>query len=216
MPNGPNRGTQSTVRWTFPIGLAIGLALAVVALACNRATPFDLDARPTTTARTIVSTAARVPPFSLTSSAFTSGGDLPARFSCDGAGVSPPISWEGAPSRAASFVLIVEDPDAPGGTFTHWVFYNIPGTARSLPEGIAPTDQSAFGGVQGMNGARRTGYQPACPPPGAAHRYQFTLYALDSLLPWSDGATADDIRRGMAGHEIARAELTGAYQRGQR
>jgi Raf kinase inhibitor-like YbhB/YbcL family protein len=202
---------------TVRTGAALGVGLSLLLLtACNEAPAFDPSAVRTATAPTIVATAASIPPFSLASSAFAEGGNLPARFSCDGEGVSPPLAWEGAPARTASFVLIVDDPDTANGTFNHWVFYNIPGSARQLPEAIPVGSTTSIGGMQGNNGARRTGYQPACPPNGPAHHYQFMLYALDSVLPSSEAASSADVRKAMEGHELARVQLTGLYQRAQR
>lgn len=153
---------------------------------------------------------------SLTSPAFKDGDPIPVQFTCDGANRSPALAWSGAPDGVASYALIVEDPDAPGGTFIHWVLYDIPGSVHAIPEGMAkaPTVAALGGARQGETGFRGTpGYGGPCPPKGAAHHYHFRLFALDRSLGIPSGASRDDIVHAMRGHELARGELVGTYTR---
>jgi Raf kinase inhibitor-like YbhB/YbcL family protein len=153
---------------------------------------------------------------SLTSPAFKDGAAIPAQFTCDGGNRSPALSWSGAPDRTASYALLVEDPDAPGGTFVHWVIYDIPANVHSLPEGIAKgaTVASLGAAKQGQTGFKGTpGYGGPCPPKGPAHHYHFRLFALDKSLGLESGASRDDVVKAMRGHELARGELVGTYAR---
>ena len=154
--------------------------------------------------------------FSLTSSAFSNGGSIPTQFTCDGANRSPPLAWSAAPPATASFALTVEDPDAPGGTFIHWVIYRIPAATTSLPENVPRGGSVAQigGALQGKTGfGGALGYGGPCPPQGAAHHYHFRLVALDTPLRLEEGASRDQLVAAMRGHEIAMAELTGTYAR---
>jgi Raf kinase inhibitor-like YbhB/YbcL family protein len=147
----------------------------------------------------------------ISSPAFADGAAIGREFSCDGAGGSPPLSWSDVPEGTKSFALIVADPDAPRGTFYHWVIFNLPAATRTLAAGVAKTDTLAGGGDQGLNGARRIGYTPACPPRGPAHHYHFKLYALDSTLALQPGATAQAVEAATSGHVLASAELVGIF-----
>lgn len=149
--------------------------------------------------------------FSISSPAFADGAAIGREFSCDGEGGSPPLSWSGVPEGTRSFALIVADPDAPRGTFYHWVIFNLPGATRTLAAGVAKTETLAGGGDQGLNGARRIGYTPPCPPRGPAHHYHFKLYALDSTLALQPGATAQAVEAATSGHVLASAELVGIF-----
>jgi len=151
----------------------------------------------------------------LTSGAFTAGGVIPAKYSCDGADVSPALAWSGAPAGTAAFALIADDPDAPAGTWVHWVLFNLPGNLTALPEDVAKTEQlAAIGGaLQGRNDFHRIGYGGPCPPAGKTHRYFFKLYALDAALPLKAGATKQDVERAMRGHVLGEASLMGTYTR---
>ena len=151
--------------------------------------------------------------FTLTSTAFHEMGRIPEKYTCDGLDLSPPLRWEGYPPETVSFVLIVEDPDAPGGTFTHWVIYNIPSTIHELQEGVPKSEELSSGALQGVNDFGRIGYNGPCPPPGKPHRYVFKVYALDSELNLEPGATRDDVLNAMKGHVLAEATLTGLYSR---
>ena len=154
----------------------------------------------------------------LSTAAFPAGGSIPAKYTCDGADVSPALAWGGTPAGTVSFALIADDPDAPAGTWVHWVLFNLPGTSAALPENVPKTDQlPEFGGaLQGRNDFKRVGYGGPCPPPGRPHRYYFKLYALDVALPLKAGATKQDVERAMRGHVIAEASLMGTYARAHR
>ncbi|MCA9874764.1 MAG: YbhB/YbcL family Raf kinase inhibitor-like protein [Anaerolineales bacterium] len=144
---------------------------------------------------------------SLTSPTFADGEAIPPKYTCDGEDISPPLSWQGVPEEAASLVLIMDDPDAPGGTWVHWVLYNIPPALSSLPENAA-AGAVAFG--QGYNSWQRPGFGGPCPPSGT-HRYFFTLYALDSQLSLPENATKEDVENALAGHILVQTQLMGTY-----
>lgn len=148
----------------------------------------------------------------LTSSAFTHGAMIPKDYTCDGKDISPPLSWSDPPEKTQSFALIMDDPDAPMGTWVHWVIYNIPATARGLPEGVPKDADLPDGSRQGRNSWRRIGYGGPCPPSGT-HRYFFKLYALDTVLTLASGATKDELLKAMEGHILAQAEFMGRYSR---
>ena len=147
--------------------------------------------------------------FTLTVSAFGNGGMIPAKFTCEGANVSPELHWSDAPATAKSFALIVDDPDAPAGTFTHWVLFDIPAERSSLAEG----DHTI--GVAGKNDFGRVGYGGPCPPRGhGPHRYFFTLYALDmASLKLKAGADRGYVEAALRGHILAQAQYLGRYER---
>ena len=150
--------------------------------------------------------------FTLSSPAFSHEEPIPARYSYAGGDKSPPLSWEGAPDDAACYVLIVYDPDAPGGTFYHWLLYNIPAGISELPEGVPRSPETEYG-LQGRNDFGNIGYDGPHPPPGSAHRYVFLLLALDEKIDLPPGAGAEDVLRACEGHVIAHAELIGTYAR---
>ncbi len=151
--------------------------------------------------------------FVLETKAFAKGGDIPPKYTCSGEDVSPALSWTGAPQGTKSFALIVEDPDAPSGAFTHWVIYDLPANAHQLPENVAKTDDVSGGGRQGRNDFRRPGYGGPCPPPGKPHRYFFRLYALNSALNLPAGASKREVESAMRGRVLAQAELMGKFAR---
>ncbi|HZP29539.1 MAG TPA: YbhB/YbcL family Raf kinase inhibitor-like protein [Acidimicrobiia bacterium] len=153
--------------------------------------------------------AAKTPRFHLSSPAFASGAAIPDGFTCDGAGASPPLQWTGVPRKAAQLALIVDDPDAPNGTFVHWVAWNIDPKAGELPEqNVLPTV------VQGSNGVQTQKYLGPCPPRGDdPHHYRFTLYALSKAPSLQAGATAAELRRAIRRTVLARTRLVGTYQR---
>ena len=150
--------------------------------------------------------------FQLTSPAFTEGAKIPKKFTCDGDNISPALQWSAPPAGVKTYALIMDDPDAPAGTFVHWVLYNIPGEALAIPEAVTRTRQVPRLGEQGLNGARKTGYFGPCPP-GGTHRYFFKLYALDAVLTPPGDATAPDVLKTMPGHILAEAQLMGRYSR---
>jgi len=149
----------------------------------------------------------------LASPAFRPGEALPADHTADGANRSPALKWSGAPARTRSFALICEDEDAPAGTFVHWVVYDIPDSARSLPEGVPATGQLPEGPAQGRNDFGRIGWSGPDPPAGRVHRYYFRLFALDTVLDARPGLSAGELRALLKGHELARAELVGRFER---
>lgn len=151
--------------------------------------------------------------FSLRSSAFQEGADIPRQYTCEGTDVSPELSWSEPPQTTKSFALIADDPDAPVGTWVHWVAWNIPADTRKLPENAAKSAELAGSGVQGMNDFKKSGYGGPCPPPGKPHRYFFKLYALDSTLDLKPSATKKDLEQEMKGHVVGEAQLMGKYQR---
>jgi len=151
--------------------------------------------------------------FELQTTALQTGEDIPQRFTCDGADVSPPLRWTEPPAGTASFALIVDDPDAPAGTWVHWLVYDLPATSRALPEGVAKSQKFPAGARQGSNDFEKIGYGGPCPPPGKAHRYFFKLYALDRRLDLKAGATKQELERAMKGHILTQAELMGRYHR---
>jgi Raf kinase inhibitor-like YbhB/YbcL family protein len=152
----------------------------------------------------------------LTSTAFKEGEPIPAKYTCDDKDVSPPLKWSGAPSGTRSFALIADDPDAPGGTWVHWVAYDLPADMSELPENVAKNQYIDGKARQGLNDFRRLGYGGPCPPPGKSHRYFFKLYALDTVLDLKPGQTKQAVEAAMAGHVLAQAQLVGTYQRGQK
>jgi hypothetical protein len=152
-------------------------------------------------------------PFALTTTAFQPGGDIPRKYTCQGADVSPALAWTDAPAGAQSFALLVDDPDAPVGTWVHWVVYDLPATARGLPEGVPKTPELPGGGRQGANDFGKLGYGGPCPPPGNAHRYFFKLYALKAPLNLQPGATKKDVVQAMQGQVLGEVQLVGKYKR---
>ena len=147
------------------------------------------------------------------SSAFPAGGTIPQRYTCDGNDISPSLSWAEPPAGTQSLALIFDDPDAPAGTWDHWVLFNIPATVRSLSEGIPPNEVVEGVGTQGNNSWRRLGYGGPCPPKGSTHRYEFKLYALDTALDLDPGASKRDLEKAMSGHILATGQLLGRYGR---
>jgi Raf kinase inhibitor-like YbhB/YbcL family protein len=127
--------------------------------------------------------------------------------------MSPALSWNTPPEATQSFALILDDPDAPGGTWVHWVLYDLPATERELPTSVPPEGKLPSGARQGRNDFGRTGYGGPCPPPGPGHRYYFRLYALDNKLGLRPGSTRAQVDRSMRGHILAHAELMGGYRR---
>ena len=149
----------------------------------------------------------------ITSTAFQNGQDIPAQYTCEGSDASPPLSWNGAPAQTKSFALIMDDPDAPMGTWVHWVVYDIPSTDSGLEAGVPKSKTLPSGAKQGITSFRSIGYGGPCPPPGPKHRYLFKLYALDSTLGLPPGKSKADVERAMKGHVLADAQLMGLYGR---
>lgn len=162
--------------------------------------------------------------FSLTSATFKPGATIPVAQTCDApmadgdrqtgglpAGISPQLSWDDPPPGTNAFALLVDDPDAPGGSWVHWILYDIPTTSRSLAEGVAKTPTLADGSRQGRNSFGNSFYQGPCPPPGRPHRYVFTLYALDAATGLTPGATKSQFLKAISDHTRGKAELIGRF-----
>lgn len=144
--------------------------------------------------------------------AFAQGQAIPVRFSCHGEDVSPALMWSGVPAGTGSLVLIVDDPDAPVGTWDHWLLFNIPPSAAGLPEGVSPDKELGDGSRHGKNSWGKLGYGGPCPPRGT-HRYFFKLYALDTVLQLPAASNKKTLLKGMQGHVLAQAELMGTFTR---
>ena len=151
--------------------------------------------------------------FSLKTTAFAVGGEIPKKYTCDGTDVSPALNWNDAPAGTQSFALIADDPDAPVGTWTHWIIWNILAKSVGLPEGVPKAEESGDGTRQGKNDFRRIGYGGPCPPVGKPHRYFFKLYALDAKLDVKAGVNRKELERAMKGHMLSQTEMMGKYGR---
>ena len=147
------------------------------------------------------------------SDSFDEGETIPVRHTCDGEDVSPPLSVEAVPAGAESLALVVDDPDAPAGTWVHWVLYGLPADLRSLPEGVAADAEVLDGALQGENDFGDLGWGGPCPPPGEEHRYVFRLYALDGAPDLDSGATKEELLAAVEPMVVGEARLTGRYQR---
>lgn len=143
----------------------------------------------------------------VSSSAFSESQPIPENYSCDGRNLSPPLKWSGAPERTKSLAIIADDPDAPSGTFTHWVLYDLPAKTSELKEG------SSGAGKDGVNSFKKRGYGGPCPPPNGAHRYVFHVYALDIDSLGKAGLSKQDVSAAMKGHVLAEGQLIGKYKR---
>jgi len=152
-------------------------------------------------------------PLIISSPSFETGETIPPRQTCIGEDVSPPLNWTGGLDKVVSYAIICEDPDAPGGTWIHWVIFDIPMQTTSLPEGVSDTPQLEDGSKQGINDFKKLGYGGPCPPPGKPHRYYFRLYGLDQLTGLEPGSTADELKDRMRGHIVAQGELMGVFGR---
>jgi hypothetical protein len=143
---------------------------------------------------------------SIKSPAFEHGKLIPKKYTCDGQDINPPLTIEGIPKEAKTFVLAVDDPDAPSGTFDHWIVWNISASASKIGENTVP-------GTEGMNSARQQSYMGPCPPSGMQHRYFFKVYALDTELSLGASSRKKDVEKAMQGHILAKGELVGLYRR---
>jgi Raf kinase inhibitor-like YbhB/YbcL family protein len=150
----------------------------------------------------------------LTSDAFMSGQSIPAKYACTGRNISPALAWNEPPSGTQSFALIVDDPDAPMGTWVHWVLFNIPADSRSLQEDLPITGKNVDPNAifVGKNSSGNIGYDGPCPPSGT-HRYFFKLYALDTVISLLPGATKEQVLKEMEGHILAQGELMGTFSK---
>ncbi len=190
------------MRWTsWGVGLLwlLGTGAGLLGAGCERV--------PAAPAEGQAPSAEGVTSLALQSPAFAWGERIPVRYTCDGADISPPLAWQGAPEGTQAFVLVMDDPDAPGGLWVHWVLYDLPAEVRALPEGVQGV------GVLGRNSWGREAYGGPCPPPGPAHRYFFRLYALDAWLGLAPGATLEMVSWEMEGHVLAQVARFGVYGR---
>ena len=149
----------------------------------------------------------------ITSTAFHDGATIPREYTCDGRDMSPPLAWSGVPQGAKSLALICDDPDAPMGTWTHWVLWGLPANTNSLPEEVRLDTPLPGGAEQGLNSFHRIGYGGPCPPPGNPHRYFFKLYALDAATDLPPAATHSQVVRFIQKHKLGEVKLGGTYQR---
>lgn len=149
----------------------------------------------------------------VTSPAFQPGQPIPTRYTCDGQNVSPPLRWSGVPDSAVTLAVVAEDPDAPHGTWVHWVLYGLDSRRTGLPEGVPPREAVLDGALQGRNDFKDIGYGGPCPPAGQRHRYFFHVYALDERPDLGAAATKADLLDAMKGHVLAEGELMGTYRR---
>jgi hypothetical protein len=156
---------------------------------------------------------ASTPHLVLSSSAFRDGETIPVQHSCDGEDLSPPLAWTGAPVGTRTFALICDDPDAPRGTWVHWLLWNLPADACELGQGVPPAPQMPSGARQGLNDSGELGYSGPCPPPGKPHRYYFRLHALDTALNLEPRVSRADLDAAMAGHILTQSTCMGTYER---
>jgi Raf kinase inhibitor-like YbhB/YbcL family protein len=151
------------------------------------------------------------PEIKLTSVAFNEGQQIPRTYTCDGVNVSPPLEWSSVPKTAKTLAISCEDPDAPGGTWVHWIIYNLPADNIGLVENLPASEDLKAGGFQGKNDFGKIGYGGPCPPSGT-HHYFFRMYALDSELPLKGGATKADLMKAIEGHILMQGQLMGTYR----
>jgi Raf kinase inhibitor-like YbhB/YbcL family protein len=200
-------------RWLIACCIFVGAAF-MAACGGGSAAP---TAVPSPTVTSLSGTATRTVPagqLTLTSAAFADGSTIPADFTCDGPGASPPLAWTGVPTNAKALALVLQDPDAAGGGYVHWIVYAIPPAMSSLAAGISPKPGVLPAGpIEGVNGSGKIGYTGPCPPAGQQHHYTFQLFALDAALSLPPGRTAADVEAAVAGHILAQATLIGLYKR---
>jgi len=154
-----------------------------------------------------------IPHLEVTSGAFAAGGQIPVAYTCDGENITPALAWGPVPAGTASVAILVTDTDAPGGTFTHWVVYNLPPGLQGIPARGPGRAALPAGAVEGTNDMGRTGYTGPCPPGGKPHHYHFTVSALDTTLNLTGRQDGRMLAGAMAGHVLARGEIVGIYQR---
>ncbi len=153
------------------------------------------------------------PVLKLTSASVEADAEIPSKYTCDGANVSPALAWSDPPAATKGFALIMDDPDEPRGTLTHWMIYDIPAGTHSLPEGVPTSKKLADGSMQGKNARGKSGYMGPCPPKaGPAHHYFFKLYALDASTGLKPQAAKEQLEAAMKGHILAQAEIIGKFQ----
>jgi Raf kinase inhibitor-like YbhB/YbcL family protein len=193
--------------------LCSGCAQPSAAVASPTVTPSPVpSSSPAVTASPVPAVTSSPGRFAVSSAAFQAGETLPAKYTADGADLSPPLAWNGAPVGTRSFAIIADDPDASGGVFTHWVIFNLPEYATGLPEGMQKQPITPDLAIQGKNDFGGIGYGGPAPPAGSVHHYRFTVYALDDKMDRiTVGATADELKAQMQGHILAQDTLTGLY-----
>jgi Raf kinase inhibitor-like YbhB/YbcL family protein len=198
-------------RWT----LIAASAMALISLAAVPACGGDSEDGSENGADKATPTIAPAPTdgLTLTSDAFADNSTIPTEYTCSGANTSPSLRWSGAPANTGAFVLLVDDADAPGGTFDHWVVYDLPASTTELPAAAPPGETLAGGGEQGNNGVGQPGYMGPCPPEGPEHHYQFRLFALDAPLNLEPGKTKAEVEEAMQTHILAETMLTGLFGR---
>ena len=193
-------------------GFSLLLCLTCLVLSAMGCGPGSRPTQTVLAATPVAEQAAQVASFELTSAAFSPGEPIPEQYTCDGDDISPPLQWSEPPPGTQSCALIADDPDAPAGTWVHWVLYNLPGQARSLPQALSADPELSDGSRNGSNSWQRLGYGGPCPPSGT-HRYFFKLYALDATLDLAAGETKESLLAAMEGHILAQTELMGTYTR---
>ena len=184
------------------LGLLFLVMMVVLIAACSSDKEPDLATQPQSSVTIAV-----------TSPAFTEGSPIPVEYTCQGDNISPVLKWANVPDDTKSMALIMDDPDAPGRTFVHWVLYNIPATANGLSEASTRETAQSMGAAEGRSGSGRSGYGGPCPPSGSPHRYFFRVYALDTTIELDEGATKTQLLEAMQGKIIAQGELVGTYSR---
>ncbi|MGA8089645.1 MAG: YbhB/YbcL family Raf kinase inhibitor-like protein [Terracidiphilus sp.] len=205
---------ESTLPSTFVDHSASLMARILLLLVLLLCAPFFAGCRTSNPPAAIPSVASAATDASITlSSDSLAGGTVPKEFTCDGADQSPPLKWTAPPADTKSFILTVTDPDAPGGTFTHWVVFNLPANTSALAAGVPTQDQLPDGSRQGRNDFGKVGYGGPCPPRGSTHRYFFDLFALNSTLVLPARATRAQIEDAMNTHVLARGKLMARYGR---
>jgi Raf kinase inhibitor-like YbhB/YbcL family protein len=188
-----------------PAILLLAAALLITLAGCTSGSgPTSTSTATTTGGRAVIV---------VTSTAFRDGAAIPAQYTCDGQGVSPPLMWTGVPAGTASVALVVDDPDAPSGPFVHWILAGLPGSDGSITEGAGTGVGLPSGAVSANNSAGRSGYTPPCPPSGT-HHYRFTLFALDGATNVTAGVPADQAMSAIMADAVAHGTLTGTYSRG--
>ncbi|MFC1743857.1 YbhB/YbcL family Raf kinase inhibitor-like protein [Candidatus Riflebacteria bacterium] len=211
--------TSSSNQFSYASQSILSLSVITIEVVTTSTTlkqQLDLVSSSTTTTTTSTTTSTTATPtFNILSSAFSNGGSIPAQYTADGADNSPPLNWENLPANTQSLALICEDTDAPGGSFTHWLVYNIPTTAIGLSEGQPATGTLSTGAMQGKNDFGTYGYRGPAPPSGSIHHYYFKLYALDTTISSLTAATTyrSQLEKELSGHVNSSTQLMGTYQR---
>ncbi len=190
------------------------LLVATIAVpACGGNAEEDVVAEADATLPAATSTSATTAALTLTSDAFADNETIPTEHTCSGDDISPPLAWSGVPADTGAFALLVDDPDAPGGTFDHWVLYDLPASTTELPAGVPEGETLTGGGTQGMNSAGQVGYMGPCPPAGPEHHYRFRLVALDAPLNLEPGKSKGEVEEATETHILAETVLTGLFSR---